>query len=147
MSVTVPVDAKGALLAYLKANLPDLAADQTPALTIPAASIRGNLQGVTGGGYAVAVVKAGGTRRYRDIPIGEPRMDIHVYGPTAYEAMRLWRLIDALLDPPSGVSGFTAASTRVFDVAVEAEPIELVEEGWDKLVIPVLVRHIRVPVS
>lgn len=147
--MSIPPDYKGCLVARLMATVPAKCAAQTPPFVVPSTAIRGNIAGLTGGGYAIGVVKAGGSRRFTTVPIGEPRLDLHIFGPNGGEAMRLWRVVDSILD----LGGFTAAGCRVYGVFPEVEPIELVDpggegaDGWDKVVVPVIVRYSRVAVA
>lgn len=139
--ITVPPDPKGALLVWLKAS-PDITA------ICPAANIRGNLADLPPNGYAIAVVKAGGPLADPYAPLIVPRFDLHVYGPTAYEAMRLWRVVYGLLEPADRRTfGWTAANCRVLDSRFETGPVEITEDGgWNKVWCAVSLRCSAVPV-
>lgn len=119
-------DAKGALLAYLHGNT-ELAA------AFPNAVISGNLAGLTPGGFALAVVKSGGDQDLY-APLGRPRLDLHCYGPSPYEAFRFWRTVMAILIPADRRSfGWTAANCRVLDVVLEGGPVEMLDGEWPKV--------------
>ena len=140
MSVTAYADYKGCVLSFLKS---------VTAITaiVSAANIRGNLQGLSPGGYAIAVVKTGGFGRIDyGMPMRRSRLDLHIYGSTGLTAMTLWRTVAAALEPTAGVNGFTAANCRIRDVTFESDPIEDVDGTWDRIIAPIIVTWDEVPV-
>lgn len=153
MSVIVRPDVKGATLAFLQAQAPPL----FPGLT--ASQIKGRLPDPTipiaGGGtkqmptFFVSIRKTGQWRADPSLPLSYPRLDLLCYGPTAYDAARLHRTIEAILCPVAqSTRGFTAANCRILDVVVEGGPMENVtpDEGWPMVWFSVSLTASEIPV-
>ena len=139
MSVTIVADAKGALLYQLQ---------HTPAVTTITTTIKGKLQGLAGGGFAIAITAAGGPGRLTLwTPIRRSRFDLHCYGPSGYEAMRLMRTVMAALEPVNATNGFTAANCRVTDITFEGESIESDDDGWERRTASIIVSWSEEPTT
>lgn len=130
MSAALP-DWKGALISRLRA-LSDVTA-LCPATrivgTLPGATVGKNAEAAAMPTFAIAVVKVpGGFGAEPTLPLRRPRLDLFCYGASGYEAMRLWRTVQAALEPPSrqGIA-FTAAGCRVLDITCVSDPAEAVD--------------------
>jgi len=142
MSVVLEPNYTGALVQHLITALPAVLSALSPPIVLAITNIRANLDGLSGNRFAIAVVKAGGPPADWDARLANPRLDLHIYGPTDYEADRLYRAVRWLLEPADGRAiGFTAALCRVTDVRYEtSHPLPLPDGDWSRVIAPVVLR-------
>lgn len=81
--------------------------------------------------YAISVQRSGGFGAWPSVPYLDARVDLRCYGPTAYDAMTLWRTVQTELEGDRRRGGFTAAGCRVLNITLSSGPVDnLVDEGW-----------------
>lgn len=137
MSVIVRPDYKGAVISYLRAQLPPNFAGLDP-YQIGGRLPSGVLTLSTNATkpmptFYVAILKMGGQGGDPDLPIRYPRVDVWCFGSNAYEAARLMRTVEAILDPvPPAIHGFKAAGATITDVRTISDMFEgnFVDGGW-----------------
>lgn len=123
MSVAPMPDPRAALIAYLREQ------DSVTALVRPE-HIRQQAP-PAGIDYAIQVNWAPGLGAWDYTPHMRINLDVRCFGPTEYEAGRLWRTVHALLVGDRQRVGFTREGCRISDVAFAAGPIDdLAGDDW-----------------
>lgn len=137
MSVLVRPDYKGAVIAYLKAQLPPVFAglDTNQIGGKLPAGVLSLSTGTTKNmpTFYVAIMKSGGSGGDPTLPIRYPRIDVWCFGSTPYEAARLMRTVDAILDPiPPAITGFQNDVASFTDVRSSSDMMEgtYLDTGW-----------------
>lgn len=148
MTVVAHPDVLGCLIGYLRA-VPEVAA-------LASTRISGAVQAdwAPMPRHAVWLAHAGGPGADLDVDHLLERIDVHCYGATAYEAMRLWRIVDPSLVPTR--QGGNASSIKrtvggqvclIYHLIPEGGPIGLVEQdsGWPRVTCSYIARAAAVP--
>lgn len=134
MSVPTP-DYKAALLVWLATRSPVTS-------VVPAANIRGKIPASATSGRFITAVKSGGPGPHPYVPLSTARLDLRCYGSSEFDAMLIWRTVNAEINPPSRqFPTFVAAGCLVTNISVNAAPMELDDAGWPFVMTPILVQH------
>jgi len=142
--MTTPLpDHVGAFIAYWRAN-----GDVTT--ICPADRIRGKIPSGMDSGYFILVAKAGGGNEEPYVPYYRPRLDVKFYGPTEYEATRLFRTAHPTVVPQDRRRlGFVAADCYVAETKLVGGPFDLVDPDlhWAHVLVTYEALVLQYPVS